>query len=197
MVPTSRRIVDGSDRVGNGAGEILGYRGFGGQVAVRQRIDFIQKTHDRLLLLLVGFLGARQLAFLAAEVKQRQEENAHQGGDRRNQCDVAVREDATQIDVVIRLVKIFAVFKKNRGIERNRASAWLTSNRLVGHQTILISFRTAQTAARQRQRSSSAGELTADTFNSIAFQSVQHRENTAVSRDRAPLRHRFRHGDHW
>src|SRR5690606_6557135 len=72
------REVDG---VGDGAGEVLGYRGFGGQVTVREVGQFVQQTQNRILVLFVlgSFLLVAQLGFFLQGIADAEDGEEDQG----------------------------------------------------------------------------------------------------------------------
>src|SRR5690554_5469672 len=72
------REVDG---VGDGAGEVLGYRGFGGQVTVREVGQFVQQTQNRILVLFVlgSFFLVAQLGFFLQGIADAEDGEEDQG----------------------------------------------------------------------------------------------------------------------
>ena len=95
------RLVDGGhqiaqhadgvvDRIGNRAGDVFGDRGLHGEVAVRERREFIEQTQDGLLVALGFFALRERQGFAVAEVgfdrshAAEHEEQRHRGGQRQH-----------------------------------------------------------------------------------------------------------------
>ncbi len=70
------QLVDGIvDRVSDGPGEVFSHRGGHGQVAVGEVFDFVQQTHDRVLVALVLLSGFTQLTVGFAHHHQTDEDD--------------------------------------------------------------------------------------------------------------------------